>query len=75
MKKKLSEMKPGEKGRIIGVNSSIRSSVAGMGIRVGEELELATEQPIRGPIVIVIKGRETSLGRGLAKSITVECGK
>lgn len=75
MKKKLSDMKPGEKGRIIEIESSIRASVAGMGIRTGEELEVSTEHPIRGPIVIVVKGRETSLGRGLAKSILVECKK
>ncbi|HID60793.1 MAG TPA: ferrous iron transport protein A [Hadesarchaea archaeon] len=73
MKKKLSDMRPAEKGRIIDIDSSIRASVAGMGIRTGEELKVATEQPIRGPVVIVVKGRETSLGRGLAKSILVEC--
>lgn len=66
-------MKPGENGRITEIDSSIRASVAGMGIRVGEELKLATEQPIKGPLVIVIKGREATLGRELAKSITVEC--
>lgn len=73
MEKKLLDMKPGEKGRIIEISSSIRASVAGMGIRTSEELKLATEQPIRGPLVIEIKGRQTSLGRGLARSITVEC--
>ncbi len=73
MEKKLSDMKPGEKGRIIEIDSSIQASIAGMGIRIGEELKVAAEQPIRGPIVIVVKGRETSLGRGLAKSILVEC--
>lgn len=73
MKKKLSDMKPGDAGQIIEIDSSIRASVAGMGIRIGEELKVATEQPIRGPIVIVVKGREISLGRGLAKSIIVKC--
>lgn len=73
MKKKLSDMKPGEKGRIVEIDSPIRAGVAGMGIRIGEELKVATEQPIRGPIVIIVKERETSLGRGLAKSILVEC--
>lgn len=73
MKKKLSDMKPGEEGRITEIESSIKTSVAGMGIRIGEDLKVATEQPIRGPAVIVIKGRETSLGRGLAKLIFVEC--
>ncbi len=75
MKKKLSDMKPGEKGRIAEIDSSIRASVAGMGIRTGEELKVAAEQPIKGPLVIVVKGRETSLGKGLARSIVVECEK
>lgn len=75
MKKKLSEMKPGEKGRIIEIDPSIRASIAGIGIRVGGEVKLATEQPIRGPLVIEIKENMTSLGRGLAKSIVVECEK
>ncbi|HDI12522.1 MAG: ferrous iron transport protein A [Hadesarchaea archaeon] len=75
MKKKLSDMKPGEKGRIVEIDSSIRASVAGMGIRTGEELKVAAEQPIGGPVVIVVRGRETSLGKGLARSIIVECEK
>ena len=75
MRKKLSDMKPGEKGRIVEINSSIRASVAGIGIRTGEELKVAAEQPIRGPLVIEIRGRGTSLGRGLAELITVECEK
>jgi len=73
MKKKLSDMKPGEKGRIVEIDSSIRTIVAGMGIRTGEELEMSTKQPMKGPVVIVIKKRETSLGKGLARSIIVEC--
>lgn len=72
MERKLSEMKPGEKGQIADIDSSIRDNVAGMGIRIGEELKLAADQPVGGPLVIVIQGRETSLGRNLAKLITVE---
>ena len=75
MKKKLSDMKPGEKGRIVEIDSSIRASVAGMGIRTGEDLKVAAEPPIGGPVVIVVRGRETSLGKGLARSIIVECEK
>lgn len=73
MEKKLSDMKPGEKGRITEIKSSIRASIAGMGIRAGEEVKMAAEQPIRGPFVIEIKGNVISLGRELAKLIIVKC--
>jgi len=73
MEKKLSEMKPGEKGQITDIDSSIRARVAGMGIRVGGGLKLATEQPMKGPLVVIVNGKEASLGRGLAKLITVDC--
>lgn len=73
MLKKLADMKPGEEGVIVRIDQSIRTHIAGMGIRDGEKLKLTTEQPIRGPLVIAIKGRETSLGRKLAQLILVEC--
>jgi len=73
MRKKMSEMKPGESGKIVDIDPSIKTSVAGMGIRTGEKIKLSTEQPVKGPLVILVKGRETSLGRKLAELISVEC--
>ncbi len=75
MDRKLSELEPGDSGKIIDVNSSIRREVAGMGIRKGKSVEVSSEQPAGGPIVIEIEGNKSSLGRKLAKSITVEVEK
>lgn len=72
MEKKLSEMKPGEKGKIIKVEPFARGGIAGMGIRKGKIVKVSSEQPVGGPIVIEIEGNKSSLGRGLAESIFVE---
>lgn len=75
MRKKLSELKPGESAQIIEISPSVKGRVAGMGIKVGEKVKLVSEQPFGGPLVVVVKGRETSLGRSLANLILVEVRK
>lgn len=65
-------MEPGESGKIIGIESSIRAGAAGMGIRKGKVVEVSSEQPAGGPIVVDIEGDKSSLGQGLASSIIVE---
>ncbi len=72
MELKLSELEPGESGRIIDVDSSIRGTVAGMGIRESKIVQVSSEQPVGGPIVIKIEGNRSSLGKKFAESIIVE---
>ncbi len=72
MERKLSELKPGESGKIVELGSSIPAGVAGMGIRRGKVVKVSSEQPAGGPIVIEIEGNESSIGRGIAESVTVE---
>lgn len=72
MDRKLSDLEPGDSGKIIDVNSSIRREVAGMGIRKGRTVEVSSEQPVGGPIIIEIEGNKSSLGRKLAESVIVE---
>ena len=43
-----------------------------MGIRKGQQIQLTSKQPFRGPITIKINGREITLGRGMARKILVE---
>jgi Fe2+ transport system protein FeoA len=43
-----------------------------MGIRVGQNITLASKQPFRGPVTIKVKGREFTIGRRMAKKIWVE---
>lgn len=72
LERKLSELKPGDRGKIIKVESFGRGGIAGMGIRKGKIVKVSSEQPVGGPIVIEIEGNKSSLGRGLAESVTVE---
>ncbi len=72
MKRKLSELEPGEEGTIVEVESSIRYQVAGMGIRKGKDLKVNSEQLAGGPIVIEIEGSKASLSKKLARSVILE---
>jgi len=72
MKKKISDLKPEEKGRIVKIKPAIKGKVAGMGMREGKTVKLNSEQPGGGPMVIEIEGRKSSIGKKMAESITVE---
>ncbi len=75
MRKKLSEMGYGEEGVVESIEESLKSRVAGMGIRVGKTLKMATKQPIKGPVVVTVDEATTSLGLGIADKIIVEVEK
>ena len=72
MRKKLSEMGYGEEGVVESIEESIKNKVAGMGIRVGKKIKMATKQPIKGPVVVTVDEATTSLGLGIADIIMVE---
>jgi len=75
MRKKLSEMDYGEEGVIKSIEGKLRDKLAGMGIRVGKKLRMATKQPIKGPVVVAIDQYSISLGLGIADKIIVEVEK
>jgi len=72
MRKKLSEMVYGEEGIVKSIEGNLRNKVAGMGIRVGKKLKIATKQPIKGPVVVTVDQSSISLGLGIADKIIVE---
>jgi ferrous iron transport protein A len=74
MEKKLSEMEFDEAGTVKEIEENLRKQVAGMGIRVGKRLRMATKQPIKGPVVVEVEKSFTSLGLGIAEKIVVEVG-
>ena len=43
-----------------------------MGIRIGQEIEVVTKQPFRGPLTIKIGNCTMTIGRGMAHRILVE---
>ena len=72
MRKKLSEMVYGEEGIVKSIEGNLRNKVAGMGIRVGKKIKMATRQPIKGPVVVTVDQYSISLGLGIADKIIVE---
>ena len=74
MEKKLSEMDFDEEGTVKEIEENLRKQVAGMGIRVGKNIRMATKQPIKGPVVVEVDKSLTSLGLGIAEKIIVEVG-
>ncbi len=74
MEKKLSEMDFDEEGTVKGIEENLRKQVAGMGIREGKKVRMATKQPIKGPVVVEVDKSVTSLGLGIAEKIVVEVG-
>jgi len=72
MRKKLSEMVYGEEGIVKSIEGNLRNKVAGMGIRVGKKIKMATKQPIKGPVVVTVDQSSISLGLGIADKIIVE---
>ena len=74
MAKKLSEMDFDEEGTVKEIDEDLRKQIAGMGIRVGKKVRMATKQPIKGPVVVEVDKAVTSLGLGVAEKIVVEVG-
>ncbi len=74
MEKKLSEMDFDEEGTVKEIVEDIRTQIAGMGIREGKNIRMATKQPIKGPVVVEVDKSVTSLGLGVAEKIVVEVG-
>jgi Fe2+ transport system protein A len=75
MEKKLHEMDYGEEGIVKSIDENLKLKVAGMGIRVGKRIKMMTKQPLKGPVVVVVDGADTSLGMGVADKIIIEVEK
>jgi ferrous iron transport protein A len=70
----LIQLRTGQKAKILRLEGGpgFQRNVRSRGMREGKILEVVTRHPIGGPIVIEIDGRETAIGRGMAKRIIVE---
>lgn len=72
--KKLQELKPGEKGKIIKISGegSIHRRILDMGLVKDAELEVERIAPLGDPIEIKVKGYHLSLRKEEASNIYVE---
>ncbi len=78
MKVKLSELKPGEEGKIIGVSggdSLLIRRMTEMGMTKGEKVKVIRNAPLKDPIEFEVKGYHLSLKKDEAKMIIVEVNR
>jgi Fe2+ transport system protein FeoA len=75
--KVLSELKPGQRGRIIKISGggSIRRRILDMGVIKGANIEMERIAPLGDPIEVKIKGYHLSLRKEEASDIHVEIEK
>ena len=68
----LSIVKPGQKVRLVRVNSGrgLRARLMAMGLMQNVEFSVVSN-PHPGPFIIKVKGAKIALGRGMASKISV----
>ena len=74
MQKKLSELKPGEKGTIVKVQGSgaLRRRLLDMGLIRGTEIEMVRKAPLGDPLEFLVKGYNLSLRKRECENVYVE---
>ena len=72
--KPLSEISPGIKGRIAGIDltGKVRRYLSDMGMVIGSEIQMERTAPLGDPIEIKIKGYALTLRKETASKITIE---
>jgi ferrous iron transport protein A len=71
----LSNLKPGERGRITRLDSTIgpiRRRLMDMGVLPGELIKVEKVAPMGDPIEVTVKGYNLSLRKGEARGIEIE---
>lgn len=74
MQKALGSLKSNQSGKIVRVEGGygFQRKLRTLGIREEKTVKMIARQPIKGPVVIEIEGRQTTIGRGIANKIIVE---
>ena len=70
----LTDLKPGQKARIVRLEGGygFQRKLRSRGIREEKTVQILTRQPGGGPVVISIGSKKTALGRGMAGRVIVE---
>lgn len=73
MKIRLSELEPSVVGKVVNIKGGrgFQRKLRTRGLREGKQVKIKTRQP-RGPIVVEVGGTQMTIGRGMAKKVTVE---
>ena len=74
MRKLLTEMREGERGRIVRIygGHGLRRRLAVLGLREGKVVRMVSVQPFMGPVVVEVDETEVAMGHGMAWKILVE---
>jgi len=87
MEKRLSELKPGEKGVIVSIQAltnhrhhrrhgwGFQKRLEDMGLTPGTGITVVKSALFHGPIEILVRGSRLAIGRGMARRILVRVEK
>ena len=70
----LIDLPANKRAKIISVGGGygLQRKLKTLGIRIGQEVQISSRQPFRGPLTIKVCGSQITLGRGIARRILVE---
>ncbi len=73
MEKSLIDLKKGEQAEVISIEGGhiLNKRLEALGIRPGKIVCRISSQPMGGPVIILVDGRQTALGRGMATMLNV----
>ena len=74
MKTTIDRMATGQSGRVSTLTGGIglTRKLESMGLRPGKKLKKVSSQVMRGPITVMVDGRQLAMGRGIAAKVEVE---
>ena len=73
----LDRLPQGTKGRLVRIldaNEALLDYLDGLGVSLGDEVEVLSLEPFGGPFTVSVDGRKRSLGRLAAAALSVEAG-
>ncbi len=70
----LERMAPGASGVVVRLRGGrgMRARLEAMGLRAGKRVRKLGSQFMRGPVTVLVEGRQVAMGRGIARRIQVE---
>lgn len=74
MHKNLIDLKKNEKAEVVELEGGEPMSrrLESMGIRPGKMISRISSQLMGGPIIVMVDGRQTAMGRGMAAKVRVQ---
>ncbi len=73
-KRQLTDLRPGEKGRIIAISTSgsVRGRMMDMGLVAGSEVKVIRVAPAGDPVEVLLRGYSLALRKKEAVNVTLE---